>query len=443
MKFFRETYLNGRLFVMAGLLIGLFIFAYLFPLFSTFAKLASGLLLVCLCLDLWMLFRISDGLRVRREVPEKFSNGDPNPVKLAVQNQYPYPMEVEVIDELPFQFQQRNFSLKAMIPARDSRTWEYTLRPVKRGEYHFGAVNVFAMGPLGLLQRRYRIDTPQMVPAYPSFIQMRKYQLMAISNRLTEIGVKKIRRLGHTTEFEQIKEYVRGDDYRTVNWKATARTGKLMVNQYMDERAQNVFCLIDKSRLMQLPFAGMTLLDYAINATLVISNIAIYRQDKAGLISFAEKIGNYIPASNRPTHMQRIMEALYNEETHFLEADYERLYALVKRRIGHRSLLLLFTHFESLSGMHRQLPFLQHLSRHHLLVVIFFVNTELKALLESQPATTEDVYIKTIGEHFTFEKEQIVRELERHGILCVLTPPEQLTVNTLNTYLELKARGLI
>ena len=256
-------------------------------------------------------------------------------------------------------------------------------------------------------------------------------------------GIKKIRRLGNSSEFEQIKDYVRGDDYRTVNWKATARTGKLMVNQFTDEKAQNIYCLLDKSRGMKMPFQGMTLLDYAINASLVLINIAINKSDKGGLVTFADKIHAHLPASNKTTHIRKVMEILYNQESKFLESDFHRLYSFTKRKISHRSLLVLFTNFESLNAMRRQLPYLKMLARNHLLLVVFFENTELRDLLNSSPDNIEEMYIKTIGEGFAFEKRQIVKELETHGIASILTPPEKLTVNSVNKYLEIKARGMI
>ena len=135
-------------------------------------------------------------------------------------------------------------------------------------------------------------------------------QLLAVSNRLQEAGVKRIRRLGHSMEFEQIKEYVRGDDYRTINWKATARKDGLMVNNYTDERSQQIYCLINKGRVMKMPFAGMTLLDYAINASLVLSNVALVKQDKAGLITFAENLDTFILADKKPTQMNLLLETL-------------------------------------------------------------------------------------------------------------------------------------
>lgn len=272
---------------------------------------------------------------------------------------------------------------------------------------------------------------------------MRKYELLAISQNLQNTGIKKIRRIGHNQEFELIKEYVSGDDFRTVNWKATARKNRLMVNQYQDERSQQVYSLIDKGRVMQMPFEGMSLLDYAINASLVISNIAIKKSDKAGLVTFQDKISTLLPASKRNNQMRSIQETLYNQKTAFLETDFSSLYVGLRRAISQRSLLLLFTNFESLFALQRQLPYLINLAKQHLLVVIFFENTELKHLIEDEAEGLKEIYHKAIAERLAYEKKLIVKELQKHGIQSILTPPQKLSINTINKYLELKARNLI
>jgi uncharacterized protein (DUF58 family) len=256
-------------------------------------------------------------------------------------------------------------------------------------------------------------------------------------------GLKRMRKLGHTTEFEQIKEYVSGDDTRTLNWKATARTGRAMVNQFRDERAQPVYCIIDKGRLMQMPFQEMTLLDYAINTSLVMSYIAIRKEDNAGLVTFAEKVHDVITAGRRNNQMYRISETLYNQETSFPEADFERLYISLTRVIPQRSLLLLFTNFESMTGLRRQLPYLRKLSEKHVLVVIFFQNTELRALIDVQAKSLRDIYHQTIAEKMQAEKEGMVSLLRQWGIYGILTTPQDLTVDTINQYLQLKARGTV
>jgi hypothetical protein len=167
---------------------------------------------------------------------------------------------------------------------------------------------------------------------------------------------------------------------------------------------------------MQMPFEGMSLLDYAINATLVISNIAIKKSDKAGLITFQDKIGSVLPASKLNNQMSSIQEVLYNQKTAFLESDFSVLYTTIRRSISQRSLLLLFTNFESLHGLQRQLPYLVNLSRQHLVIVIFFENTELKSVIENSATDLKEIYYKAVAERFSFEKKLIVKELEKHGI---------------------------
>src|SRR5690606_26861742 len=219
---------------------------------------------------------------------------------------------------------------------------------VERGEYLFYDVNAYAKSPLQLAIRRFRSGKHQTVKVLPSYLSLRQFELLAYSNNLSEAGSRKIRKIGHSLEFEQIKEYVTGDDIRSINWKATARRGgELMVNKFTDERSQQVYCIIDKGRAMKMPFEGMTLLDYAINATLVLSKVALIRQDRAGLITFAEDIGHFLPADRKAAQMGNILETLYNQQTKFLEPDFEKLYALVRTRITQRSLIVLFTNFET------------------------------------------------------------------------------------------------
>lgn len=439
----RSLYFKKLFFQTTGAIIALFIVAYFFPSFIAFPRLLSLILLILLIIDFIMLFSSRKGVEAERTCAERLSNGDDNPVKLTIENFYRFPVKLNVIDEIPAQFQKRDLNYEVSVHQNEIKKINYHLRPVKRGEYSFGTVNVFASSPLGFLSRRYKFSADKMVPVYPSYIQMRKYELMAISNKLTETGIKKIRRIGHNLEFELIKEYVPGDDYRTINWKATARRTSLMVNHYQDERSQQVYSLIDKGRVMQMPFNGMSLLDYAINASLVISNIAIKKSDKAGLVTFQDKIGTTLPASKRNRQMMQIMEVLYNQKTAYRESDFSVLYTHVRRKITQRSLLLLFTNFESIYGLHRQLPYIRSLSHQHLVVVIFFENTEVTKLIDKPATDLKEVYYKAVAEKFSFEKKLIVKELTKNGIQALLTSPENLTVNTINKYLELKARGMI
>jgi len=216
-----------------------------------------------------------------------------------------------------------------------------------------------------------------------------------------------------------------------------------MLNKYTDEKSQQVYCIIDKGRVMKMPFEGMTLLDYAINATLILSRVALINQDKAGLIVFAEQISQFLPADHKVLQMASILDVLYNQQTKFLESDFEKLHAQISSRITQRSLIILFTNFESMSALQRQLPYLRSIARNHLLLIIFFENTALGQLTRQRAKNIEGLYIKTIAEKFAYEKRLIVKELQKHGIATILTAPQELTLHAVNKYLEIKARQAI
>ncbi|WP_430424629.1 DUF58 domain-containing protein [Maribacter litoralis] len=442
-KFFKNIFLQKRFFLVLSGIVLCFLVSYIFENIAYIPKLLFYLFLALLIVDVILLFLSKGQIIAKRIVTDKLSNGDENAIKIEVTNQYLFPSQINIIDELPFQFQKRDFNFKSLLKPGEQKLYTYTVRPVERGVYSFGNLNVFAISPIGLLSKKYTFDEGKEVPVYPSFLQLRKYDLLAFSNRLLEFGIKKIRRIGHTMEFEQIKDYIQGDDIRNINWKATAKRGQLMVNQFQDEKSQPIYSVIDKGRVMKMPYNSLSLLDYAINATLVISSIALKKNDKAGLFSFSNKIENRVVAERRSSQMNLILETLYNLKTNFVESDFSRLYIDVKRNLPQRSLLLLYTNFETLDALHRQLPYLQAIAKHHLLVVIFFENSELVSYAKDKPNNTLEVFEQAIAEKFIYEKQLVVNELKKYGIQTILTKPEDLTINTINKYLEIKAKGLI
>ncbi len=417
--------------------------SYIFPTLFTVSILFFLIIILFFIFDVIILFSVKTGIEAARILPERFSNGDENDVKINIDNFYLFAIKTKIIDEIPFQFQIRNFEIQKKIKASSNESLQYFLRPVARGEYHFGNLKVFVSSPLGIISKLYNFENEKMVATFPSFMQLEKYNLMAFSNHLMQYGVKKIRRIGHSLEFEQIKEYTQGDDIRTLNWKATSKKNQLMTNQFQDEKSQSVYMLIDKGRTMRMPFKGLSLMDYAINATLVLSNVILKKQDKAGMFAFSKKVENRVVAEKRSVQMQNILQSLYNIKTDFFETDFSRLYVDIKTNIKQRSLILLYTNFETIENLKNQLPYLKGIAKNHLLVVIFFDNTELNDLINNKASNVQEIYDKIIAEKFAFEKRLIVTELKKHGIYSVLTQPENLTLDTINKYLEIKSRGIL
>ena len=443
MKLYKQLFINNFFFYCLMGVITCFILSFFFPALYSASWYVFFILIVFTIIDYILLFSFGQKIKAKRTTPEKLSNGDENEIIIKISNQYTFPIGINVVDEIPFQFQVRDFTIKKKIKGQEKTDLKYFLRPTERGEYSFGNLNIYAISPLKLISKRYTFDNGQIVPTYPSYIQLRKYDLIAFSNKLFQHGLKKIRRIGHTMEFEQIKEYVQGDDMRTINWKATAKKNALMINQFQDEKSQNVYMVIDKGRVMKMPFNGLSLLDYAINATLVLSNVILKKNDKAGMFAFSKKVENRVVAERRSSQMNLILENLYNIKTNYFESDFSRLYVDVKKHINQRSLIVLYTNFETLDGLNRQLPYLKGIAKNHLLMVVFFKNTELNDLIDKKAENIQEVYDKVIAEKFDFEKRLIVNELRKYGIYALLTQPESLTIDTINQYLEIKARGIL
>lgn len=380
---------------------------------------------------------------VIRTGPQILSLGNKQTYNLNIFNGTGTKLYAEVIDELPFQLQKRDLSFKAELPAGKKIQLSYQIRPLKRGLYHFGKVNLFLRTTLGLMQIHIIRGLEEDVAVYPSIIDMKELEMSAFNTLVHSGGIRKIRRIGHSYAFEQIKDYVKGDEFRSINWKATGRRGKLMVNQYEDEKSQQIISVIDQSRVMQLPFNGLSLLDYSVNATLAISNIALRKQDKAGLILFSSKTLSFIrPERSRP-QMKKLLESLYSLKENELEPNFELLYTSIRSGLNQRSLLFLFTNFESMYALERALPLLRRINKSHLLVITFFENTEISNLADKPASSLESIYVQTIARKSIVSKLQLVQTLRQHGIQTIYTRPEDLSVQVANKYLELKSRGFI
>lgn len=442
-KHISSWHLRPTFFFLGGALVVLLALGFGLPWLFPFALALLLMLCVALVVDLTLLYLVKDPCEAERKLGKMWSLGDENPVQLVVKSNYGMKMNFIVYDEIPVQLQVRDFEMNFVLNPGEERRIKYDLRPTSRGIHLFKDLNVLISTRLGLVARHIKLARTQEVPCFPSIIQMHKYELMAFAQTSHFEGIKKVRRLGHSYEFEQIKPYVQGDDMRSVNWKATGRRNQLMVNQYEDERSQQVYSIIDKSRNMCMPFGGLSLLDHAVNTALVLSNIVLKKHDKAGLISYSDTIGSTIRADRGPIQIKKILHALYNEKEQIKDANYDLLYRSIKNVVKTRSLLFLYLNFESEYALERALPILQRINRMHLLVVMLFENTELEQMAHREATFISEIYTQTMAQRLLFDKRSMASRLRKNGIKTILSRPEDLSINTVNKYLELKAKGMI
>ena len=271
----RGIYLSNRFYWALSVIIVLFFIGYGFRISFDLGQLLLVVLAILILIDVALLYWPKHGLTGSRQIPELMTLGDPNKIIIRVHNQYPFNLNLNIVDELPYQLQERNLELGAKVKGDELARFEYLIQPKERGEYRFGIINIFLNSPIGLVQRRIQCGEAQVGKVFPSVSQMKKYEILALARISTLDGIKKIRKIGHNYEFDQIKNYVIGDDIRAINWRATGKRNQLMVNQYQDERSQAVYVFIDKSRSMEMRFEKMRYLDYAVNSALVMLNVAL------------------------------------------------------------------------------------------------------------------------------------------------------------------------
>ncbi len=440
-QFWLSVFIAKRFYHLITVVVFLFIVSYFIPFLFDISLLILIMFSAVLIFDFVILFSKRSPINAHRILPERLSNGEENILRWQIGNNYSFTVVLKLLDEFPESWQIRDVNWKFKLKSENETIVQHIVRPRERGEFYFGDIHVFIKTAFQLIIRRKTFPAKESIKVFPAFQLLRQFEFKAHITDPGNIGFKQVRKTGHSLEFEQIRGYVGGDDIRSINWKATGRTGgQLMINMYSDEKSQQVYCIVDKGRAMKMSFEGLKLLDHAVNATLALCAVAISKQDRAGFISFGDSGGDFIPANHRTVQLSGIVNALYNINTRFLESDYAFLHKLIKTRIPQRSLLILFTNFESITALQRQLPYLRNISEKHLLLVVFFENTSLYSLSSGEAQNIEELYEKVIAEKFILEKKLIVKELQKYGIPALLTAPEKLSVDVVNKYLQIKAR---
>lgn len=441
MNVFRSIFLTNRLFYIGFFIAFCYVISFFVPIFFYITNAIAFILMIIILMDILFIFLVKNSIEIIREYPERLSNGDKNDLKLHVKSNYLFPLYLRIIEELPIQLQIRNLEFKKHLAKKEATQFLYTVKPTERGSYDFGKTNIF-ISVFGLIEKRIQTNENISIPSYPSYLQLKQFQLYSTAKLQNQFGMKRIRKIGTNTEFENIRNYNIGDEYRLINWKATAKANKLMINQFQEEKSQPVYSVIDLGRTMRMPFDGLKLLDYSINSSLVLANISLQKNEKAGLITFNNSIKDFVVADRKNYQMPMILEKLYNVDTNFLETDFGQLYVFMKRKLTQRSLLFIYTNFETLDALERQMPYLKLIKKSHVVVLILFKNTELKKLAHQKAKTTTDIYNNVIAEKFNYDKELIINRLNQFGILTIYCEPKELTIGIINKYLEIKAKGL-
>lgn len=375
-----------------------------------------------------------------RTMPAKMSIGVSNGVTLAIRNRSGRAARLVGRDTPPVGFAgERTFTVE--IAAHSGARVDLGFVPPARGAYAFGDVGVRSLGPSGLAGRQLSLALAQECRVYPDITAVYGYSLLARKGALHEIGVRATRYAGVGTEFESLRDYLAGDDYRDIDWKATARRGAPVVRQFEAERSQTVVLAIDAGRLMNARVAGLPKLDRSINAALLLAYLAVQAGDNVGLFVFGREVRTYLPPRKGHRQFLAILEALYSVEGHVEEPDYGGALRYLATRLSKRSLVVLFTELVGTEPSRRLLGVLGSLAPRHLPLVITQRNLDIETLAGIMPADAPDAYRAAVAQDIMHDKAAALRMLESRGSLVLDVVPEQLSVAAVNRYLEIKARG--
>lgn len=397
-------------------------------------------------------------VEISREMGSKFSLGVANVVTLKIINRSRHRLRLRIKDDFPDEFLYEQVLHDCRVSPMQHLDVVYRLTPLRRGIYQFVDIHLQCWGVLGLIVRRRRVAAAAEIKVYPNLQAVRQYELLVKRGMLHQIGLKTSRQFGEGTEMERLREYSPDDDFRRIDWNATARQRKPIVREFETERSQDVMIMLDTGRLMASPILletstqptekptsqkAMLKLDYAVNTTLMTAYVSTLKGDKVGLIAFADSVHQYLAPKPGKKQFLTMLETIYALPVHPVEPDFEEAFKYLASKQRKRALIILFTDILDNDSAEGIATYVTQLSRHHLVVCVTLTDSGIVALAEQNTKDSKSVYQKAIAERLLQEKHATLEILRRRGVITIDVPAHQLTMAVVNKYLELKAKSRI
>lgn len=375
-----------------------------------------------------------------REHDNKLSLGAENPIRVRLRNRSWRGTSFTVRDEAPELFKIETRTMEGHIAPRG--TWEhiYHVRPLRRGDYQFGDLTLRWLGPLGLIIRQAKVDAKAPVKVYPNLLDVRRYDLLLRRNRLQEMGLRTTRQFGEGTEFERLREYLPDDEYRRINWKATARRNFPVTTEYQTERSQQVMAVLDTGRMMQSPVADIAKLDYVVNAVLLLTYVATGKGDRVGMLSFADDVQHYLGPRQGRGQFYRMLELLYAVEPQPVEPNYRKALAYLAVKQRRRALVIVFTDLTGGASLNSLVGQMSMLARSSLPLLVTISDPDVVNASQMRPSDSLGVYQRAAASQLLDERRVVLDSLRQRGVLTLDVPANQLSMSVINRYLELKGR---
>jgi uncharacterized protein (DUF58 family) len=425
------------------LLLGVFleVFALLFG-YSLLVFILYNLVIFILLIVDYFILPDESYLEVKRSSGEKLSLFQREEISFEVYNRGSKCLYLELIDEIPdYHFQAEDTLMAGFVGPNQKKHFRYYLIPTKRGAFEFGKLHLRYRGRFSLCTRNFQVDLSREYKVYPNLQNLQKYRLRLFNNKIFKNGKKNLRLPGNGTSFESLREYVSGDDYRKINWKATARVNKPIINQYQPEKNQHVYLFIDTGRPMSYTVNGYRKLDLAVNTALVLSDMINQNGDLSGVLLFNTTVDELIMPGKGVEHRKKVMESLYHIEYTNYTSNYSEVFQYFKRKERHRSIIFLFTDFETEDETEEILRVMPFIARNNLVVILLLENQSLKDIKAHKAGNNQELFNKGVAIELLNERHRIINLLNYRGVFCLECPAEKLEYMAINKYIELKSKS--
>jgi len=379
-------------------------------------------------------------VQVERLLDRKLSIGSDNRVRLRVANLSRWSVHLQVRDDPPPGFHTPNRTVQRALLPYEEAVLAYSTVPRRRGRFLFGDLHLRGRSFLGLSLWQKRFPASREVDVYPDIRSVARLDLLLRARRLEDMGFRRVRARGAGTEFESLREYVRDDDYRRIDWKATARRGHPFTRQYEEERSRTIMLLIDAGRMMSAEVEGLSKLDHAVNAALMLAYVALRRDDAVGLIVFADTVRAVVPPRKGKEHLQRLLDALYNVQPTLTEPNYRAAMYHLHDRARKRSLAVLFTDLVDEQASRRLIAHVAAAYPRHLPLLVTMSDPDLVHAAEARPETREELFERAVASSVLADRERALATLRVKGAVVLEAAAAELSVALVNRYLELKER---
>lgn len=381
-----------------------------------------------------------------RNCDDKLSLGAENPVHIVIKNIAGFPLSCKIRDEYPINVNAKQYEFSVIIPGRSEVEHIYHINPSNRGDYKFGNTYMRIQGRFSFARMQIKYNTAIKVKVYPNLLDMRKYEI-GLKKMEAGAGLKISRMRGKGTEFDSLREYIPDDDFRNIDWNASARKGKLISRIYQQERSQNIVLALDCGRVMGPIVNGLTRLDHSINSAMMIGYVASLNGDRVGLLAFGEEIQSFSAPKAGKQQLTNLLRRSYNLKDAQGDSNYSKALAYLEKRWKRRSLVIVFTELSDPVSSAPLITQLASIARKHLCLCVCISNVEVLNAV-SIPAgksvvAIDEVYQSTAARDMLSSREKAIAALRGSGVIVIDTPPDKLTPSVVQKYLEIKGTGTL